>query len=250
MHNELQVFLNEEFGEIRFLLVNGIPFVAGVDIARALDYANPSKAVIDHCKGITKMGIPSAGGIQETNMIPRGDIYRLIFKAAEQSRNSNIRNKANKFESWVFDDLIPNLMEYGTYSINEKNKQLDAENQQLRLEAENNQEHVDFSKAVQEADGEVMGEDFAFICVQNGINFHVRKLYAYWRSNKWTKKRTGESYNQPTAKAVKAGYMTVRESIKPHHSGVVFYKSLRVTAKGQRYFLKKLRELSEKEKEE
>jgi prophage antirepressor-like protein len=63
----------------------------GVDVARALEYASPSKAVIDHCKGITKLGIPSNGGVQETNVITEGDIIRLITKAADQSKNENIR---------------------------------------------------------------------------------------------------------------------------------------------------------------
>ena len=73
MNNQLQIFTNEEFGEIRMVEVNGKPYAVGVDIARALEYSNPSKAVIQHCKGITKLGIPSEGGIQETNVIPEGD---------------------------------------------------------------------------------------------------------------------------------------------------------------------------------
>jgi len=71
MNNQLQIFTNEEFGEIRMVEVNGKPYAVGVDIARALEYSNPSKAVIQHCKGITKLGIPSEGGIQETNVIPK-----------------------------------------------------------------------------------------------------------------------------------------------------------------------------------
>jgi len=113
--SELQVFSNQEFGDIRAVDVDGKPYAVGVDVARALDYAKPSQAVIDHCKGIRKLGIPSAGGIQETNVIPEGDIYRLIAKAADQSRNPDIRAKATRFESWVFDEVLPSIRKHGAY---------------------------------------------------------------------------------------------------------------------------------------
>lgn len=70
--NNIQVFNNSEFGAIRMIEFKSGLYAVGVDVASALEYANPSKAVIGHCKGITKLGIPSAGGIQETNLIPVG----------------------------------------------------------------------------------------------------------------------------------------------------------------------------------
>ena len=69
----LQIFNNPEFGEIRFIEIDGKLYAVGVDVARALGYALPSKAVIDHCKGISKLEIPSDRGIQETNIIPEGE---------------------------------------------------------------------------------------------------------------------------------------------------------------------------------
>lgn len=114
--NALQVFNNQEFGDIRTVVVEDKPYAVGVDVARALEYAKPSQAVIDHCKGIRKLGIPSAGGLQETNMIPEGDIYRLIVKAADQSRNLEIKAKAERFEKWIFDEVIPSIRATGTYA--------------------------------------------------------------------------------------------------------------------------------------
>ncbi|MHB1651631.1 MAG: BRO-N domain-containing protein [Desulfitobacteriaceae bacterium] len=115
--NDLQIFNHPEFGEVRWVEVEGKPGAVGVDIARVLEYANPSKAVIDHCKGITKLGIPSGGGIQETNIILEGDIYRLIVKAADQSKNEGIKAKAEVFERWIFDEVIPTIRKTGTYSV-------------------------------------------------------------------------------------------------------------------------------------
>lgn len=111
--NKPNIFSNPLFGQVRAIELEGKPHFVGVDIARALMYSNPSKAVIDHCKGGSKLGIPSEGGIQETNVIPEGDVYRLIVKAADQSRNPEIKEKAEQFESWIFDEVLPTIRRTG-----------------------------------------------------------------------------------------------------------------------------------------
>jgi prophage antirepressor-like protein len=118
--NDLQLFNNAEFGEVRTAVINGKPYAVGVDVARALDYERPSQAITDNCKGIRKLRIPSGGGKQETNMIPEGDIYRLIIKAADQSRNSAIKAKAERFERWLFDEILPSIRKHGAYITREK----------------------------------------------------------------------------------------------------------------------------------
>ena len=60
--NELQIFNNPEFGEIRTINENGAVLFCGSDVARALGYTNPSKALTDHCKGITKRYTPTDVG--------------------------------------------------------------------------------------------------------------------------------------------------------------------------------------------
>lgn len=116
---ELQIFENPEFGEVRFVEYEGKPYAVGVDVARMLEYARPSQAVVDNCKGIRKLRIPSTGGQQETNCISEGDIYRLIVKAADQSKNSQIQEKASKIESWVFDEILPTIRKTGSYTTQE-----------------------------------------------------------------------------------------------------------------------------------
>ncbi|MBY6789249.1 phage antirepressor KilAC domain-containing protein [Clostridium botulinum] len=116
---ELQIFKNEQFGQVRMVEIKGRPYAVGIDIAKALDYSNPSKAIINHCKGITKLGIPSEGGVQETNIIPEGDIYRLVVKAADQSKNLDIKQKAEEFEKWIFDDILPSIRKHGMYATDE-----------------------------------------------------------------------------------------------------------------------------------
>lgn len=113
--NELQIFNSPEFGQVRTVQLNSKTYFVGIDVATALEYANPSKAIINHCKGVTKLGIPSQGGTQETNVIPEGDIYRLVIKAADQSRSQKVKEKAERFENWVFDEVLPSIRKTGAY---------------------------------------------------------------------------------------------------------------------------------------
>jgi prophage antirepressor-like protein len=122
--DELQTFVNSEFGEVRTAIIKGKPHVAGVDIAQTLEYANPSKAVIDHCKNIVKLPMPSAKGFQETNMIPESDIYRLIFNAADQSQNPEIRAKAEGLQDWIFEEVLPEIRKTGRYGEDLTNEKL------------------------------------------------------------------------------------------------------------------------------
>ena len=105
--NDLQVFKNEEFGEVRTIDDNGKILFCGSDVAKALGYAIPSKAVNAHCKGVSKMEVPTRGGIQQMLFIPEGDLYRLIT-------HSRLK-EAEKFERWVFDDVLPSIRKHGAY---------------------------------------------------------------------------------------------------------------------------------------
>ena len=105
--NELQIFNNEEFGEIRTTEIDGKPYFVASDVATALGYTNPRKAVIDHCKGVTKRDTPTSSGIQSMSYIGEGDLYRLIMKSKLPS--------AEKFESWVMDEVLPSIRKTGSY---------------------------------------------------------------------------------------------------------------------------------------
>ena len=107
----LQVFKNNEFGAVRTIEINNKPYFCGSDVAKALGYAIPSKAINTHCKGVSKMEVPTKGGVQEMLFISEGDVYRLIAKSKLPS--------AEKFESWVFDEVLPSIRKHGTYATDE-----------------------------------------------------------------------------------------------------------------------------------
>ena len=105
--NELKVFQNSEFGELGILLIDGKEYFPATQCAKVLGYKNPQDAIRSKCKGVRKMLTPSNGGLQETNYIPEGDLYRLIV-------NSKLP-AAERFERWVFDEVLPALRKYDSY---------------------------------------------------------------------------------------------------------------------------------------
>lgn len=109
--NELMIFKNEEFGQVRTVEIDGKPYFVGKDIAKSLGYSNPRDAISRHCKGVVKHDSFKEGG-QNISLIPEGDMYRLITHSKLES--------AERFESWVFDEVLPTLRKTGSYEMPKK----------------------------------------------------------------------------------------------------------------------------------
>lgn len=108
--NELQVFNNPEFGTVRTIEEEGKILFCGFDVAKALGYANKPKALNDNCRYITKRSAPhpqSPNKTIEMLFIPEGDVYRLIARSRLPA--------AERFESWVFDEVLPTIRATGGY---------------------------------------------------------------------------------------------------------------------------------------
>lgn len=105
-----QVFDNPEFGTIRTVTRDGVPMFCAKDVAVALGYQNTNKAISDHCKGVPiRYPLKTAGGVQDVRFITEGDMYRLIASSKLES--------AQRFESWVFDEVIPAIRRNGGYMV-------------------------------------------------------------------------------------------------------------------------------------
>ena len=115
---ELQTFNNAQFGVLRTTEIEGKIYYCGNDIAKALGYAKPNNAINQHCKGALKQGTPTSGGVQELVFIPEGDVYRL-------TAHSKLP-QAEKFESWVFDEVLPQIAHTGTYEVPNKSDPMQA----------------------------------------------------------------------------------------------------------------------------
>ena len=103
----IEIFKNEEFGSVRIIEEDGKYLFCASDVAKALGYANIHGTLKRHCRGVLKRYTPTSSGTQEMSFIPEGDVYRLIVHSKLPS--------AERFERWVFDDVLPSLRTNGIY---------------------------------------------------------------------------------------------------------------------------------------
>lgn len=104
----LQVFDNPEFGRVRTIEQGGKILFCGRDVATALGYANTKDALARHCRGVANhYPLETPGGTQQARFITEGDLYRMIAGSKLPA--------AEAFESWVFDEVIPNIRVKGAY---------------------------------------------------------------------------------------------------------------------------------------
>ena len=107
--NELQIFNSEEFGDIRTVTIENEPWFVGKDVATALGYSNPQKAVRDHIseedRGVNEMDTPS--GRQNLAVINESGLYALIFGSKLES--------AKRFKHWVTSEVLPAIRKTGSY---------------------------------------------------------------------------------------------------------------------------------------
>lgn len=123
---DLQTYTNAAFGKVRILYEDGKPLFCGADACKALGYKNQSKALNDHCRGVTKRYLTdNLGRKQQANFLPEGDLYRLITHSKLPS--------AEKFERWVFDEVLPSIRKSGMYGADPAElERLRQSNQALR----------------------------------------------------------------------------------------------------------------------
>ena len=245
MNKEIQIFKNEEFGQVRVFTLNGKEYFVGSDIAKSLGYAIPSKAINTHCKGVSKMEVPTNGGKQEMLIITEGDVYRLITHSKLPS--------AEKFETWVFDEVLPSIRKHGMYATDEllnnpdlligvatKLKEERAKRKALEEEKKLNAPKIVFADAVSTSKTSILIGELAKILKQNGVETGQRRLFEWLRSNKYLISRKGTDYNMPTQKSMELGLFEIKETSIAHADGhTSISKTPKVTGKGQQYFISK-----------
>ncbi|GFE45955.1 ORF6C domain-containing protein [Streptococcus canis] len=114
--------MNEIFNfngqKVRTLIINNEPYFVGKDVADVLGYERPTKAIQDHIDDEDKDVVPiqdSIGRKQNTPIINESGVYDLIFVAAKQSTNPEIKEKAQKFKRWVTSEVLPQIRKQGAY---------------------------------------------------------------------------------------------------------------------------------------
>lgn len=251
--NKPQLFDHPMFGEIRIIEISGKPFFVGNDVARSLEYARPYEAVSTHCKGAVSHRILTNGGEQEMKLVPEGDIYRLIVKAADQSKNPAIKERAEKFESWIFDEVLPSIRKTGTYSIDRPSymiddpidraqKWIDEERQRQALMALNRERdeqlYLQAPKVALYDTAMNAKNNFTMERVSKTVGYGRNKLFDFLREKKILR-----TNNMPYQEYLDRGYFDVRQySITHLTSGIENKTQTLVTPKGMAYIHKLLTE--------
>ena len=178
--NEITIMENPRFGKVRKVMVNGEWYYVASDVAKALEYTNPRKAVADHCRCVTKRYIPhpqSPSKTLEVSVIPKGDVLRLISESHLPA--------AEEFNHWLFDDVAVSVVDKGMYLTPERTQQLFADPasiiaicqnwqaDKVRLAAANqkiasDKPKVQFAESFECADTNILIREFAKILCQHG----------------------------------------------------------------------------------
>ena len=246
---KLQIFNNEEFGRVRTAQIDDKPYFVATDIANALGYTNPRDAVLRHCKGVVKRDTPTSSGTQQMSYINEGDVYRLIMKSKLPS--------AERFESWVMDEVLPSIRKNGGYIAgqetmtddellakalmvaNNKIAERDRIIEHQKAKIEYDRPKTIFADAVATSNTSILVGDLAKIICQNGVQIGQKRLFAWLRDNGYLMK-SGSSYNMPIQRYVQQGLFEVKErSIQNPDGSVRITITPKVTGKGQLYFVNK-----------
>ncbi|WP_044737256.1 phage antirepressor KilAC domain-containing protein [Geobacillus kaustophilus] len=121
MSNTPKVFKHEMFGELPVVVVGGVEWFGGVEAAKALGFLKPHDALANHVdeEDSAVHVVLTSGGRQSKKFINESGLYSLIFGAAKQGNNPEIREKAKQFKRWVTAEVLPTIRKTGGYVANE-----------------------------------------------------------------------------------------------------------------------------------
>lgn len=240
---DIQVFKNDEFGAVRTIEQDGKILFCGKDVAAALGYQNTKDALAKHCKGVAnRYPLQTDGGMQQARFITEGDLYRLVASSKLPS--------AQKFESWVFDEVLPSIRKRGGYMASVKDETPEETMARAFILAKETIERKNreiaemkpkalFADAVSTSDKCMLVGELAKVLRQNGVQMGQKRLFSWLRDNGYLMKR-GSSYNLPTQKAMEMELFEVKETAINHSDGHVSTNfTTKVTPKGQQYFINK-----------
>lgn len=247
--NELQIFNNSEFGEVRVLEINSEPWFIGKDVAEVLGYKNGSRDINRHVDEDDRQNYQN--GTLESNrgltIINESGLYSLIL-------SSKLPN-AKKFKRWVTSEVLPTIRKHGMYATEELlanpdllisvAQELKTEREKRKLleaERETNKPKVLFADSVQSSKKSILVGELAKLIKQNGVDIGQNRLFAWLRKEGYLISRKGESFNLPTQRSMELGVLEIKESTHINPDGSVrLTKTPKVTGKGQIYFINKFR---------
>jgi len=252
--NELKIFENPAFGKVRVVEQGGEPWFVGKDVAEILGYSDLNKAVAMHVddddKKLNDKTSPSFGQ-RGTTLINESGLYSLVL--------SSKLPDAKKFKHWVTAEVLPAIRKTGGYIAGSEKmsdaelmakavlvaqatiKERDARIKELESDTQRMKPKEIFADAVSASDQTILIGDLAKLIKQNGHDIGQKRMFEWLRNNGYLIKRQGADYNSPTQRAMELGLFRIKETAVTHSDGhVTVSKTVKVTGKGQAYFVNKL----------
>lgn len=238
--NNLQVFQNEDFGQMRVIMKDGEPWFVGKEIAKKLGYSNSRKALADHVKGSHK-GVTKCdtlGGKQQLIIIDEAGFYSLVLRSKLPS--------AEAFQEWVTSEVLPAIRKHKMYLTPETAQEAledpsvflakamlvanDVIEQQKTKIVEQRQEILKLTPKAEKYDKYMKAEDsytISDVAMMNGLS--PDKLFNYLRNIGWLRKPYRGAHE--LTKNAPTGYFKI---IRTYFNGCVRGTQIRVTVEGYR----------------
>lgn len=244
---DMKIWENPEFGELRIVDMDGEPWMVGKDVAQALGYAKPRNAIAAHVDAEDKKDAPIQGylgGTQEMTIINESGLYSLVLSSKLPG--------AKRFRRWVTNEVLPSIRKDGGYiktapgmtdadimakAILLAQKTIEGQKAQI---AEMTPKAL-FADAVSASSTSILVGDLAKLIRQNGMDIGQNRLFDWLRNNGYLIRAKGMSWNMPTQRSMDMGLFEVKETSITHSDGhISVNKTVKVTGKGQIYFVNKL----------
>ena len=247
--NDIQIFNNPEFGQIRTIDHDGEPWFVGKDVAAALGYSDVNKAIAMHVDDEDKLNDKSSSSLGQRGgwVINESGLYSLVLSSKLPT--------AKKFKRWVTSEVIPSIRKHGGYLTPDKVEELlinpDAvikmltaikdereARQAAEMQIEENRPKVLFADAVFASKQSILIGELAKLLKQNGVEIGQQRLFEWLRNKGYLIRRQGTDRNMPTQRAMELGLFEIKETTISHSDGhISINKTPKVTGKGQVYFI-------------
>lgn len=249
--NQLQVFNNQEFGQVRTMTIDGSPWFVAKDVCECLDINNSRQALarLDSDEKNSVILNDGTPGNPEKGIVNEYGLYSLVLSSRKPS--------AKAFKRWITHEVIPAIRKHGAYMTGEtlehaltspdflirlatelKTEQEARKTAEAQLEA--NKPKVLFADSVAASHGSILVGELAKLLNQNGIDIGQNRLFNWLRENGYLICRKGTDYNMPTQRSMEMQLFSIKETAITHSDGhVSISKTVKVTGKGQVYFVNK-----------
>lgn len=252
--NELRVFDNAQFGQVRTINKDGEPWFVAADVCRALEIDNTATRRLDEDeKAALRLTQTSSNGTEQgrdVTIINEPGLYSLVLGSRKP--------EAKAFKRWITHEVIPSIRKNGGYiagqetmtddellanalmvaqrKIAARDKQIEVQEKQI----EAMHPKALFADAVSASKTSILIGDLAKLLKQNGVDIGQKRLFQWLRENKYLISQKGASYNSPTQRSMEMKLFEVKETTITHADGhITINRTAKVTGKGQVYFINK-----------